>query len=131
MPYVEGHGLRIAKPVPSGAAHYAFRGRRLRNGYVYVFRPEHPAAPTTGVFAGYVLEHRLVLEAALGRLLRDDEHGHHINGVRDDNRPENLVAITRSAHRRLHRPDDDNGEDYCRRQSENMTRVWAERRAKQ
>jgi len=130
MPYAEGHGQRIAKAVPSGREHYAFTGRRRAGGYVYVFRPDHPAAPTTGARAGYVLEHRVVLEATLGRLLRDDEHGHHINGVRDDNRPENLVAITRSAHRRLHRPDDDNGEDYRRRQSENMTRVWAERRAK-
>ena len=127
MPYVSGHGRRAAKLMPSGADHYAYVGRRVRNGYVYVACPDHPAAPTEGVFRGYVLEHRLVLERTLGRLLRGDEHGHHINGIRDDNRPENLVAITRSAHRRLHRPDDDNGDGYRQRQSDNMKRVWAQR----
>ena len=65
-------------------------------GYVMVRSVEHPRARSHG----YVLEHILVLEEKLGRHLADDEIGHHLNGKRDDNRPENLVALTKSGHRR-------------------------------
>lgn len=92
--YMPGHW------VPFGEGNPAWKGGRWKHktGYIYVYAPEHPSANHDG----YVLEHRLVLEKTLGRYLEPNEHGHHINGVKDDNRPENLVALTKNAHHALH-----------------------------
>jgi len=43
--------------------------------------------------SGYIYEHRLVIAQKLNRLLDRREVVHHLNGTRDDNRPENLVVI--------------------------------------
>jgi len=63
-------------------------------GYVVVWEPNHPSAPT----GGWVFYHRLVMEKAIGRYLLPSEQVDHINTVKDDNRIDNLQILSHSEH---------------------------------
>lgn len=63
------------------------QGRYGKDGYILVWvGKDDPAANAEG----YILEHRLVMSRLLGRKLHPWENVHHKNGIRDDNRAENL-----------------------------------------
>ena len=57
-----------------------------------------------GAYKGYMLEHRLVMQEFLGRPLQSHEVVHHINDDKTDNRIENLMIVSRSAHMKIHYP---------------------------
>ena len=69
-------------------------------GYWQVYRPGHPMAMSTG----YVLEHRFVMSEQLGRALLQSEVVHHRNGVKTDNRLENLEVLPKQDHDRIPKP---------------------------
>ena len=54
----------------------------------------------------YEAEHRVVMAQVIGRPLSSDEVVHHVNRVKTDNRPENLVILTREEHAALHAAED-------------------------
>lgn len=56
------------------------------NGYVMIYRKNHPNSYSRGRIA----EHIWIMSEHLGRPLREKENVHHKNGIRDDNRIENL-----------------------------------------
>lgn len=78
----------------------ATRERRYRNvTYRLVYQPTHPAAPK----AGWVPQHRLVMESVLGRFLTVEEVVHHIDHDGLNNDPGNLELIAnRGQHLALH-----------------------------
>lgn len=60
--------------------------RIVFDGYVFLFRPDHPNSMSNGRIA----EHRLVMSEKLGRPLFPGENVHHKNGNKKDNSPDNL-----------------------------------------
>ena len=64
--------------------------KRTTNGYIEVLLEPEDAMYQMANKRGYVPEHRLVMARHLGRCLSLTEVVHHRNGIRDDNRLENL-----------------------------------------
>ncbi len=79
----------------SGARHPCWKGGKGFDSSGYIFRwvPEHPRA-----VKGYVREHILVWEEYHQKQLPKGYCIHHLNGIKDDNRPENLVAMKAGEH---------------------------------
>lgn len=51
-----------------------------------------------------IAAHRLLMEKKLGRQLSKDEHVHHVNEVKTDNREDNLEVKHKDDHQHLHHP---------------------------
>jgi len=79
--------------LPNGSIVFWSRrgGRVTKHGYIYVkVYPGHPFYESMANSLGYIAEHRLVMAEHLGRPLLSTEVVHHKNGIKTDNRIENL-----------------------------------------
>jgi len=102
--YIEGrchtHALRYEKYGDSFRAKYG-EGSLDPKGYRRLYAPDHPNATK----AGHLYEHVLVMSEHLGRPLLAHENVHHLNGIRNDNRVENLELWIKPQPRGI-RPED-------------------------
>ena len=75
----------------SGKNNYNWKGGKSKNlaGYIVVNRTKE-------------YEHRIIVEKYLKRKLTSDEQVHHLNGIKDDNRINNLVVVDKKDHARKH-----------------------------
>lgn len=87
--FSEEHKLKLGV---SGEKHPRWNGGRYKDnthGYIHILKPGHPYCDTRG----YILEHRFIAGKYIGRYLTNIESIHHINGIRHDNRLENLYLF--------------------------------------
>lgn len=112
VPFTKGEPVRIfcrrcscKRTASKGRENKNWKGGRVchGNGYIDVFVSAddffapmiHSCHRPVG---GYVFEHRLVVAEYLGRNLHTWEYVHHKNGIKDDNRIENLEIVMNQKH---------------------------------
>ncbi len=72
--------------------------RQRKDGYIEIYSPNHPLKSGRNS----VLQHRLVMEKHIGRYLTSEEVVHHKNGIKNDNKIENLELMKNNSEHRKH-----------------------------
>lgn len=95
---------------PEKLTHWKGGRVKLKTGYIYIY--QEPGK--------YVMEHRIVYEKAIGRSLKKSEVVHHKNGIKDDNRVENLEVMESWEHSQKHALENGLGTDEKSYRSRNL-----------
>jgi len=94
---------RMSK-MPKADNHWNWQGgNQTAHGYILILLPpDNFFSPMTDK-RGYIFKHRFIMARHFGRCLQSWEVVHHINGMPDDNRLENLMLLTKAEHTKLHK----------------------------
>lgn len=91
--------IKTLRPGEGMEKHSRWKGGITKcGGYVLIKRPDHPFANANG----YIKRSHLVAEGIIGRHIQPGEIVHHMNRIKDDDSPENLLILTASEHTTLH-----------------------------
>lgn len=94
--FVHGHRCRIDKSTGENSPFWT-GGKTNKRGYTYTFMPEHPRAHK----GGYVADHILIAERALGKPLPPKAQVHHVKGK--DNGGGLVICQDYAYHHFIHR----------------------------
>jgi hypothetical protein len=83
--FIKGHQSRLEN-------NPKWKGGRFQDIYGYI---------QVRLYRQTIPEHRLIMERHLGRKLTSKEDIHHINGIKNDNRLENLQLLSEAKHNQL------------------------------